>query len=243
MRKPLACLLVVSSLVLTTVVSADLETTASFEAQLSAAKEKFVNNDYAGAYETLLPLATRGNPDAQYGVGYMLYYGKGVTADQDAGISWIKASAEQGFAKSLAALEALNIALAADTPSSSSQGEQIASQDTSSTSESVASASANSTSQNEVVASSSYGPTTATDTLWSIAKKVRPENTVSIQQVMRALLAKNPDAFHSDNINGLKANHMLSVPSMAEIKAYDSDETLSMLIKQDINWNNQQSLM
>ena len=37
----------------------------------------------------------------------------------------------------------------------------------------------------------SIGPVKQTDTLWRIAMKVRPDNSISIYQVMRALYEKN----------------------------------------------------
>lgn len=50
------------------------------------------------------------------------------------------------------------------------------------------------------------------DTLWAIASKVRPSNNVSIQQTIVALQQLNPEAFVNNNINRLKAGHVLRVP-------------------------------
>ncbi len=57
-----------------------------------------------------------------------------------------------------------------------------------------------------------YGPTMRPDTLWAIAKAVRPDNTVSIQQVMLAMVKKNPEAFYGNNVNRLKAGYVLRIP-------------------------------
>jgi pilus assembly protein FimV len=63
-----------------------------------------------------------------------------------------------------------------------------------------------------------YGMTGAGDTLWTIALKVRPNNSVSVQQTMLALQRANPDAFINNNINLLKAGHVLRLPGAREIK-------------------------
>ncbi|EHL32082.1 hypothetical protein LDG_5865 [Legionella drancourtii LLAP12] len=42
------------------------------------------------------PEAERGQPDAQYAVGYMYYYGKGVVEDRKKAWFWITAAANAG---------------------------------------------------------------------------------------------------------------------------------------------------
>ncbi|HEV8077280.1 MAG TPA: FimV/HubP family polar landmark protein, partial [Marinobacter sp.] len=63
-----------------------------------------------------------------------------------------------------------------------------------------------------------YGPTTSSDTLWSIATRMRPNNSVSVQQVMLAIQDLNPDAFIGGNINRLKRGEVLRAPSLAQIE-------------------------
>ncbi len=63
-----------------------------------------------------------------------------------------------------------------------------------------------------------YGMTGPGDTLWKIALSVRPNDSVSVQQMMLALQRANPDAFINDNINLLKAGHVLRIPGMREIR-------------------------
>lgn len=58
----------------------------------------------------------------------------------------------------------------------------------------------------------SYGPTKRHDTLWNIARKVKPDTSVSTDQVMLALLRSNPQAFYDNNINRLKAGYVMKVP-------------------------------
>lgn len=63
-----------------------------------------------------------------------------------------------------------------------------------------------------------YGVTGPGDTLWAIALKVKPGPQVSVQQVMLALQRANPDAFINDNINLLKAGHVLRIPDADELR-------------------------
>lgn len=64
-----------------------------------------------------------------------------------------------------------------------------------------------------------FGPLTPNDTLWGIAQRVRPDNSVSIYQVMYALYQKNPDSFLEDNLNHLRPGAVLFLPDLAEIRA------------------------
>src|SRR5690554_163707 len=63
------------------------------------------------------------------------------------------------------------------------------------------------------------GPVQASDTLWEIAQSVRPDNSVSVQQVMLAIQDLNPDAFIGGNINRLKRGAVLRVPDINDIQA------------------------
>ncbi len=56
-----------------------------------------------------------------------------------------------------------------------------------------------------------YGIVQKGDTLWKIAEKLRPNDQVSIYQVMMALLVSNPDAFVDGNMNRLKVGHVLRI--------------------------------
>lgn len=57
--------------------------------------EAFKKEDYKTAYEKLYPIAMKGDSDAEYAIGYMLYYGKIGRVDQTQGIQWIEKSALQ----------------------------------------------------------------------------------------------------------------------------------------------------
>lgn len=52
--------------------------------------------NYRKAFIRLKPEAKKGQPDAQYAVGYMYYYGKGVVEDRKKAWFWINAAANAG---------------------------------------------------------------------------------------------------------------------------------------------------
>lgn len=58
--------------------------------------EYFNNKKYRAALYKLTPEAQRGNPEAQYAVGYMYFYGKGIIQDRKIATQWFEASASQG---------------------------------------------------------------------------------------------------------------------------------------------------
>lgn len=55
------------------------------------------------------------------------------------------------------------------------------------------------------------------DTLYHIASEATRGTDVSINQMMVAMLAANPDAFNKDNVNGLRAGAILRIPTRDEI--------------------------
>ncbi len=59
-----------------------------------------------------------------------------------------------------------------------------------------------------------YGPTTRDDTLWSIARKVRPDG-LTVAETVSALQRMNPDAFLAGDPNRLMRGVMLRVPATA----------------------------
>ncbi len=72
-----------------------------------------------------------------------------------------------------------------------------------------------------------YGVTGPGDTLWAIALKVRPNESVSVQQTMLALQRLNPEAFINNNINLLKASHVLRIPDAGDIREDSSQEAVA----------------
>jgi len=70
----------------------------------------------------------------------------------------------------------------------------------------------------------SYGMVARNDTLWRIAEQLRPDDSVTIQQVMMALLKSNPEAFYGNNINNLKAGYVLRISDRSLLTAMSADE-------------------
>ncbi len=56
----------------------------------------FQIQNYRQAFIRLKPEAEKGQPDAQYAVGYMYYYGQGVVEDRRKAWYWITAAAKAG---------------------------------------------------------------------------------------------------------------------------------------------------
>jgi len=81
-----------------------------------------------------------------------------------------------------------------------------------------------------------YGPAVTGDTLWSIASAMRPDSSVSVQQMMFALLRANPEAFINGNINGLKRGHILNLPDSSELRSLTRDEAFAQAQQQNRLW-------
>lgn len=84
----------------------------------------------------------------------------------------------------------------------------------------------------------SYGRTKRNDTLWTIAKKVRPDKSVSLNQAMIGLLRENPEAFIGNNINRLKAGYILQVPDRAAMTSMSRVEARNEVNQQYREWKN-----
>jgi TPR repeat protein len=63
--------------------------------------------DYEQALILMQPAAQRGNPQAQYALGYMYYNGQGTEVNEEVAMEWIRRSAEQGHRPALQALSQL----------------------------------------------------------------------------------------------------------------------------------------
>ena len=81
--------------------------------------------------------------------------------------------------------------------------------------------------------SDTFGPTGPSDTLWTIASSVRPDNSLSMQQVMLALQDLNPDAFIGNNINRLKRGQVLRVPTADQIRSRSRAEATQTVAQQN----------
>ena len=98
-------------------------------------------------------------------------------------------------------------------------------------------------SQHEVLSSSpdSYR-VKSTDTLYNVAKKVRPQSDISVNQMMMALLDNNQSAFIDNNINRLKANSTLMVPPVEQIKQRSKRQALLDVNQQNEAWQNRKKV-
>ena len=108
-----------------------------------------------------------------------------------------------------------------------------------------ASASADSTGGNQLADSvqtaapfsgNEIGPTSSNDTLWSVANRVRPDDSVSVNQMMIALLRANPEAFVGNNINALKQGQILRVPAPDEVTSTTYEAALEEARSQNALW-------
>jgi pilus assembly protein FimV len=83
-----------------------------------------------------------------------------------------------------------------------------------------------------------YGIVRKGDNLWTIAEKLRPDESISIYQVMMALLQSNPDAFVDGNVNRLKVGHVLRIEDAGLLTAINPKEAALEYQAQTEAWEN-----
>lgn len=84
-----------------------------------------------------------------------------------------------------------------------------------------------------------YGIIKAGDNLWNIAEKLRQgDESVSVHQVMMALLQNNPDAFIDNNVHRLKVGHVLRIDDPSALNAMSRKEAANAYVEQTGAWNN-----
>ncbi|GEM_PF-1871310 len=88
---------------------------------------------------------------------------------------------------------------------------------------------------------SRYGPMVFGDTITTVAKRLRVDDQFTNQQVMVALYEKNREQFDKDNINLIKANTYLNVPTAAEVSRISHAQAMQTLTDQDKTWRAMQS--
>ena len=81
-----------------------------------------------------------------------------------------------------------------------------------------------------------YGPVQEGETLWSIAQRMRPNDQVSMDQMMIAIQAINPEAFIDGNINRLKRGAVLRIPSSDQLAAVGQQAAAAQVIEQSREW-------
>lgn len=83
-----------------------------------------------------------------------------------------------------------------------------------------------------------FGPVSSGQALWSIANQVRPDRSLSVNQMMLALQRANPDAFMGNNINRLKVGAVLRIPAADEIASVSAAEAAALVASQAASWQN-----
>ena len=86
-------------------------------------------------------------------------------------------------------------------------------------------------------AATRHGPVRTSETLWSIATRLRPDKSVSVQRMMLAIVEANPDAFIIGNINGLQAGAMLRIPGRDEIGPNDPTAAIAEVQAHHSAWS------
>ncbi len=74
------------------------------------------------------------------------------------------------------------------------------------------------------------------DTLWSLADETRPDQSVSIEQMMLAMLRSNPEAFINGNVNGLKKGFILRIPDRDDIVSMSRADAVAVVREQNALW-------
>lgn len=74
------------------------------------------------------------------------------------------------------------------------------------------------------------------DTAWKIAERLRTDPSISVEQMMMALLRRNPEAFIQDNINGVKRGYILRMPEQQEIDSLGQQAALVQVREQYALW-------
>lgn len=72
--------------------------------QLQSGKISFEDGNFKSAFHKLLPLASEGNAEAEYAIGYMYYYGYGTTQDAESGLFWMNKAADQRYQPAIKAI-------------------------------------------------------------------------------------------------------------------------------------------
>jgi len=80
----------------------------------------------------------------------------------------------------------------------------------------------------------------AGDTAWSLANAMRPDQSITVEQMMIAMLRHNPESFIDENVNGLKRGYILRTPDYNQITAISQDEARAMVREHAALWRQYQ---
>jgi len=81
-----------------------------------------------------------------------------------------------------------------------------------------------------------YGPIVRGDTLSTVAERLRVDYRYTRNQIMMSLFEKNGSSFDQNNINLLKANSFLDVPTATELEQHNKAEATRFLAEQEKTW-------
>ena len=81
-----------------------------------------------------------------------------------------------------------------------------------------------------------YGPVRESETLWSIATRLRPDRSISVQRMMLAILERNQEAFEFSNVNALNAGTTLRIPARDEIGPDELTAAIAEVQRQHSAW-------
>ena len=80
------------------------------------------------------------------------------------------------------------------------------------------------------------------DTAWSLAESMRPDQSVSVEQMMVAMLQSNPESFIDGNINGLRRGYVLRVPDYEQITSVSKSSAKALVRNQAALWRQYQQV-
>lgn len=83
----------------------DTDKTQNPEVILEEARQAYAKEEYEKVFQLVFPLATSGNAQAQYTLGYLYYNGQGIEKSDTQAMQWIQRAAAQGHEKAIQALK------------------------------------------------------------------------------------------------------------------------------------------
>ncbi len=78
------------------------------------------------------------------------------------------------------------------------------------------------------------------DTAWSLADAMRPDQSITVPQMMVAMLRANPESFINENINGLKRGYILRVPDYDQVASISQADAWALVREQAALWRQYQ---
>ncbi|OOV88304.1 FimV/HubP family polar landmark protein [Oceanospirillum linum] len=75
-----------------------------------------------------------------------------------------------------------------------------------------------------------------TDTLWSLARKNRPDSDITIKQAILGIQDANPDAFPTGNINNMEAGSTILIPNRSAMMSRTGLEAIREVARQNKAW-------